>query len=259
MLTTARKYFKKVSTFLSILSLILFIGCIREKPDISKCWFYTFETDFKTDSKNGLTPASFLCLQKDGTYTRDFGIFDFGRWTYIGNRLILTSLRNQTSSLEIKSLKTDEMTIGVEGEIMNFEGQVLPSERTSESPFSLENNQWRIPAAQKENEEALRRRLYSHCRFWEKYFTWALNTHQTYIDVRSTPSPIKIYGNGFTLKKIDDEPGRWKTYFHDEEDCKKANEILENIFTKHEIALAHTDNKYKMFIGAFQQLENILK
>jgi hypothetical protein len=161
--------------------------------------------------------------------------------------------------MHIDILGINEMTAEIDGQKLNFEAQPMPVGDESENPFALENNKWRMPAAKKENEDALRSRLRNHCRFWEVYFTWALNTKRETIDVRSTPSPIKIYGNGFTLKTLEDEPDRWKSYFYDEEDCRKGNEILKSILDRHEIALAHTDNKYKMFIGAFQQLENTLK
>jgi hypothetical protein len=242
-----------------LLSSLCLSSCFQYKPDIAKCWFYTFESGFKATSESGLTPASFLCLQKDGTYTRDFGVFDYGHWSYKDLKLHLASQRSQSTDLNIQSLGFNEMTVDMDGGKINFDGQVLATAKDPENPFSLENNKWRIPAAQKEDSAALCLRLRNHCRFWEVYFTWALDTKQEIVDVRSTPTPIKIYGNGFALKPVKDEPARWRTYFFDEEDCAKANRILDDAIRNHDIALAHTDNKFKMFIGAFQQLEDVLK
>jgi hypothetical protein len=56
----------------------------------------------------------------------------------------------------------------------------------------------------------------------------------------------------------DDLPPRWKAFFYDDEDCRKANQILTDIFHRQTIAWANTDSKYKMFLGAFQQLEKFL-
>ena len=39
----------------------------------------------------------------------------------------------------------------------------------------------------------------------------------------------------------------------------KAFDILKTSFEINEIGWAHTDNKYKMFLGAFQQLEETIK
>jgi len=248
------------SEFFAFLVLSFFLaGCNPERPTIEKCWFYIYETEFKTHNKSGLTAASFLCLQKDGSYTRDFGVFDFGSWTYNDNKLNLSSRRNQSISLEMLSLKSDELAAVMDGEKINFDGRPLPSDKSSENPFSLENNLWRIPAAKSENDDAIRQRLRAHCRFWELYFTWGLNMGLPTLDVRSTPTLFKIYGNGVTLKTLDEEPARWKSYFYDDDDSQKAYDILKRIFEKQEIALAHTANKYKMFIGAFQQLELALK
>jgi hypothetical protein len=120
------------------------------------------------------------------------------------------------------------------------------------------NNQWRIPATAKESDQEIRKRLFNHCQFWESYFTWALKNDISTVDVRSTPTLIKIYGNGFTLKPFAELPPIWKSYFFDAQDCEKANDMITDIFQKKNIAWAHTDNKYKMFISAFQQLKIFL-
>lgn len=232
---------------------------MQQKPTVAKCWFYTYQTDFNSKNDNGLTGASFLSIRSDGSYTRDFGTFDYGHWVLKDSVISLMSQRNQNENLKIISLSSDEMAVDINNQKINLEGQTTPPGKSSEDPFSIANNTWRIPASQKENEQALRKRLSDHCRFWETYFTWALKTNQETVDVRSTPTLIKIYGNGFTLKPLSDQPGRWKSYFFDEEDCQKAYDIMENIVSNDHITISHTDNKYKMFIGIFQQLETALQ
>jgi hypothetical protein len=142
--------------------------------------------------------------------------------------------------------------------VANFESQPLPSQ-SAEDPFSRENNRWRIPALRKETDMEIRDRLRNHCQFWEVYFNWALKYELRTVDVRSTPTLIKIYGNGFTLKPFEALPAQWRSYFFDDEDCKKANQQIKDLFENRTIAWAHTDNKYKMFIGTFQQMEQYLK
>ena len=102
-------------------------------------------------------------------------------------------------------------------------------------------------------------RLVNHCKFWEAWFTWALKNKLANIDVRSTASPIKIYGNGFTLKPLKELPRRWINVFYDEQDCIKANAIIEKIIRTKDITWVQTDHKFKMFISAFQQLQVFLK
>lgn len=56
-----------------------------------------------------------------------------------------------------------------------------------------------------------------------------------------------------------DLPVEWRSYFYDSTDCLFANRMIEDVFTKQNIAWPETDSKYKMFIGAFEQLESFLK
>ncbi|MES1218052.1 MAG: hypothetical protein ABUT20_21275 [Bacteroidota bacterium] len=141
----------------------------------------------------------------------------------------------------------------------NFERQPGSFKTTPKDPFSKENNLWRIAAGKKETDQEIKNRLFNHFTFWETYFTWALDDRLETIDVRSTPTLIKIYGNGFALKPFSDLPGKWKSYFFDDEDCLKANNMVKELFDKNEIAMPRTENRYKMFISAFQQLQQKIK
>ena len=148
--------------------------------------------------------------------------------------------------------------VSADGSVYNFESQQGSSSAPNQNPFSVVNNAWRIKAKKKESDSEIKYRLLNHFKFWEVYFTWALNNQIESIDVRSMPTPIKIYGNGFTLKPFETLPDAWKSYFFDEEDCRKANEKINFLFQHENIAWAHTDNKYKMFISAFQQMQQKL-
>ncbi len=102
-------------------------------------------------------------------------------------------------------------------------------------------------------------RLRNHFRFNEIYLKWALDNHFTTLDVGSTPSLLKVYSNGFALRNYEELPAAWRSYFYDEEDCKKANEIIKDLFDNHDIAWAKTDNRFIMFVSAYQQLQQLLK
>jgi len=72
--------------------------------------------------------------------------------------------------------------------------------------------------------------------------------------VRSTllRSKSMAMASGLTLPRSARE---WRSYFFDAEDCQKANDMIKEIFD-HQTSLGHTDSKYKMFLSAFQQMEN---
>ncbi len=250
-------------TKLSLLALytiviLSFSSCNSTNP--AKIWFYTHSLGNIDNTNSSLTPASFLYLQKDGSYTKDFGGFEYGHWVKKEDRLLLKNAENKTTTIKIKYAGAKDMQLVMDrGVIANFEAQ--PSSFTSNQvdPFTLVNNKWRLHATHKESEEEIRKRLRNHCQFWEAYFAWALDYQIDYIDVRSTPTPIRIYGNGFGLKPFNELPEAWRSYFFDVEDCKIANNLLHEVFNFHEISWAHTDNKYKMFLSAFQQLQQFLK
>jgi hypothetical protein len=242
------------------ITLLSLNGCLIPHDPLPALWFYTFSGGHSEDRDDLLTPASFLEIRADGSFTSDLGSFEYGRWSRKDQQLSLTNQEHKTLTFSLNSINHQEMQLATrKGIPLNFDSQPLPPARAAEDPFCIDNNRWRLPPARKESDPAIRNRLFNHCQFWETYFTWALNNNITTVDVRSTPTPIKIYGNGFTLKPFDELPAVWKSYFFDEEDCRKANEIIEDIFLHKNIAWAHTDNKYKMFIGAFQQLEKYLR
>ena len=237
-----------------LLSLNACTGILKHNTGV---WFYTF-TKGALSSEYSLTPASFLCLDPDKTYTMDFGKFEYGKWMRNGDTLILNTVTGNTEVFVINN-KGKDMELSPEpGVLCDFELQPYSFDKNVPAPFSLQDNQWRIKATRKETPAAIRARLVNHCRFWKDYFTWALNNNIASVDVRSIPTPVKIYGNGFALKNMEDLPAGWKNYFFDSADCEAANNMIAYVFAHNDIAWAHTDNKYKMFTGAFEQLQQML-
>jgi hypothetical protein len=226
----------------------------------SGIWFYTYTSGPKDNDGAALNPSNFIVLKDDGQYSMDFGKFSYGKWVYSGDQLLLTDQQNQKSALRVNYLTRKDMQIGpAAGPLDNFERQPASTGDENENPFSLTNNRWRIRAAAKETDQQLRERLANHFQFWERYFNWALRHKIDYIDVRSTPTAVKIYGNGFTLKPLKELPNRWINCFFDQDDCIRANEIISKAFTSGQIAWPHSDNRFVMFIGAFQQLGQVIK
>jgi len=107
--------------------------------------------------------------------------------------------------LVLNGVNAKDLQLTIDKRTCNFESLPLSANET-EDPFSGYNNKWRQPATHKESDGEIRARLYNHCQFWETYFTWALKNELQTVDVRSTPTAIKIYGNGFTLKLFEDLP-----------------------------------------------------
>ncbi|HET6254990.1 MAG TPA: hypothetical protein VFE32_12995 [Puia sp.] len=235
-------------------------GCSLLVNPLPKIWFYTYGTGTPNGKDSLLSPASFLELRPDGSYTRDFGAFESGTWLKKDHQLILTSHDHQKTSYALTLPSAGEMQLTLTGGyVANFESRAIPSLKDKQDPFSVFNNRWRIHATHKESDAEIRQRLFNHCQFWEAYFRWALDKSLTSVDVRSTPTPIKIYGNGFTLKPTEDLPAEWVSCFYDADDCRKASDMIKDIFEHKTIAWAQTDNKFKMFLSAFQQIQGFLR
>jgi hypothetical protein len=223
---------------------ILLAGCRSKRSTLGNLWFYTHTSGISSSNELGVSPASFLDLQPDGHYTRDFGTFDLGTWDKKENQLVLTSSNGNSFTFPIRQLKSNELQLeSAKGTLINFEKQPANFKNADENPFSRDNNEWRIKAMHKESDAEIRSRLKNHFRFHEVYITWALESQFTSLDVRSTPSLIKIYGNGFAMKKIEDLPDAWRSYFFDAEDCRKANEIVTDIFKNQNISWTHIKQK----------------
>jgi len=249
---------KKIFLLFSLATFLVQCDSFQKRKKIDQLWFYSYSSN-AGDPDNSITPANFLSLLPDGSYTRDFGKFEEGSWEEKNSTLYLKS-KTAIIDFPVKSFSANELLlVSKKGSVLHFESIARNFSSLADDPFSLANNQWQITATKKENEQEIRSRLKNHFRFYELYFEWALNNHFQSIDVNSTPSLIKIYGNGFELKRLENLPSVWKNYFFDEDDCSKANEIIKDIFDRHEISWPTTENKFKMFISAFQQLQQQLK
>jgi len=138
---------KKPLLLLCLAIILLFVlGCHLPSNSILHLWFYTYGEGSSGDSL--LTPASFPECQKDGSYTRDFGHFEYGAWRLEDQKLYLTDHQHHTTvyALDLSKPKEMQMTIK-DGYKAIFERQPLPDQKEGKDPFSLENNRWRLPTA----------------------------------------------------------------------------------------------------------------
>ena len=248
---------KATFTITILLAIICLVSCNPFEKDLSGTWFYSpAEQRSKNDSL--LTATSFLHLKSNGSYESDLGHYDYGTWVQEGDELVLTNTKGKTRHLRIQKQGRQELKLFAnENRVVAFDK--YPAATANNNPFSPDNNRWRLPTTHPETDAELRARLYNHCQFWETYFAWALETEVDGLNVRSTPTPLKIYGNGFGLKKYEELPTAWRQYFYDTTDCHKADSMIKDIFRKRNIKWPEKEVTYKKFISAFQQLQEQLK
>lgn len=240
-----------------LLIIISLTACNPFEKDLSGAWFYA-PSEQRSKNDTLLTTTSFLHLEDNGTYESDLGRYDYGHWTQEADELVLTNRNGRTIRLPIQKQDGRELKLFANANrVVSFDKYPVASDK--HNPFARSNNQWRIPATHPESDAELKARLHNHCQFWEMYFAWALEKEVDGLDVTSTPTPLKMYGNGFGLKKYEDLPLAWKGYFYDTADCRKADRMIKDIFRKRNIKWPETEVTYEKFISAFQQLQVQLK
>lgn len=249
----------------SIPLLVMFFSCTPTSEKLNRVWFYiSTETVPKNKSAKGKIPADlnslcFLNLQPNGKYTAYLSDFEYGRWVVNEeNELILENNHKQQRILPIQKLDKEEFVFTVEDRQYHFEG-FQNSFTHQDDPFSKENNWWRIKADHKETDKEITERLKNHFRFWEKYFSWALKTEKEILNVRSLPSPLKLYSNGFVVIPYQDQSPKWAANFYDSTDSRIAYEKVNYLFVHGDIDWPTTNNRFKLFISAFQQLQKKIK
>jgi len=85
--------------------------------------------------------------------------------------------------------------------------------------------------------------------------TGGFKTDIDYLDVRSTPSLLKMYGNGFQLQYYENLYPEWKNLFYDTADCRISYENVYYKMYQKNINWPKTKNRFERFVSAFQQLQ----
>jgi hypothetical protein len=247
---------------------IVFISCkADEKSSLEKVWFYDDELTKQEQLENvykyggtmeyGFGAASFMNLQQDGKFTSYFSAFDYGDWKLQDSMLILTNHNKGRLLLEVKRMDPKHMICVNRSnhKVYRFNGFKNEIASDAENPFSIKNNLWRVKANHNESDAELAARLKNHFKWWEKYFSWGLNNKFKVLDIRSTPSVLDMYANGFQLKYYDYQFPEWKNIFYDTTNCWRAYEMVYYLMYKKDINWPKTENRFEGFVSAFKQLQ----
>jgi hypothetical protein len=240
--------------YVLLLAAVALLSCESQQEKLARLWFYTHQTTAAGKHDLQFPPSSFVWLQNDGTFTRDFGEFQHGKWEFADGRLQLYSGDRLVSAYMAAADGNNLRLTAPDGMNGYFEAQPIKAGKADANPFALSNNRWRIKADEKESDAQLIARLQNHLIFWEAYFTWAFENELHSLDVRTLPTPIKMFSNGFTVKSREQLDENWTKLFYDSTDCLRARDLLEEHIKRTSITFPRTDHKFKMFVGVFQQL-----
>jgi hypothetical protein len=254
--------------FLLFASSIFLAGCQPGNTPLAGTWIYSNEVifregknyteKFKLDEDARLSSANFLYLRPDSQYTANIDSFESGRWFIRENQLILLNTERKSRELIIQKLTANELVCTPRNKRVVYGFNAYPSHFSSEieNPFSKVNNAWRLRALHKESDRELATRLQQHFRFWEKYMEWGYKEKLNELDVRNTPSLLKIYGNGFQLEYYENLLPEWKQVFYDTTDCRIAYEMLYYKMYEKAVKWSKDESKFKTLANAFVQLQS---
>lgn len=235
-------------------------ACHPHRKFSSPLWFYHPAARVLSRWDTVLNRTSFLDLEPDGRFTRDFDRFEYGKWTLLGDRLFLTAQDSLPYVYHVVVNDEKELRIRISAQkIAHFEPQPPPSSDSIKNPFSLSNNRWRIPATRGETVTEIRQRLLNHLHFWETYFQWWDDNNTGELDVTDIPTPLKIHGNGFGLLRYNYLSTKWRSCFFSDEDCHTADSLIKGVFKRTDIKWPDNNDDGKKFIGGIQQLEAALR
>ena len=138
-----------LSLTMTICLIFFLAGCFhfRNSNNLAGLWFYTFSSDLMPHRNDSLTtagttppeltPANFLELRPDGSYTRDFGKFEYGSWGLKNHRLSLTNQAHETSGYAVQFAGGQDMQMTVnKGVEAHFESNAMPGSAPLSVPAS---------------------------------------------------------------------------------------------------------------------------
>ena len=106
----------KILSFLLVALMVAQTGCLPKRMKVDQLWFYSYSSN-QNETENSITPANFLSLQPDGSYTRDFGKFEEGTWEEKNSTLYLKS-KTGVIEFPIKSLSNDLQLVSSKGTVL---------------------------------------------------------------------------------------------------------------------------------------------
>ena len=201
--------------------------------------------------------GNFIDLQADGTYSSYLAAYETGKWFFKDQMLILVNRKKDMLELQVNKVDDNELicTNKLKRTIYRFKG--LPNSYVSkaENPFSIINNLWRIKPVRRETDSELRKRMKNHFTYWKQYFAMGQKNKIEVLDIGSTPSLFKLYGNGIQLEYYENLFPEWKNCFYDSVDCRMAYENVYYKMYQKKIKWPDTEDRFERFVAAFSQLE----
>ncbi len=203
-----------------------------------------------------MNDAVFVDFFRDGTYIMQFNHFEYGEYELQDSIIRLHNNQDKTWELTYREGdKKGQMKFSIFKEdraLKYFSMKRIENSTSSDYPFLLENNEWRMKATSDETTNEIIDRLQNHLQYLEDYIEWC-NEEKLKIRFHNLPSPIKVAGNGFRMKNYA-ATSKWCNIFQEESNCKESFDLLNKYFRSNKFRWSEHKNQSKRLMNGLAQI-----
>lgn len=161
-----------------------------------------------------------------------------GTWAYDDDKktIRLQYADGKTGLYKIKAVKSTELRLvntGIKSETeLKFISGGVNYKHTSDDPYHVTNNTWRIAPAKAETEDEIKARLKGWLMFHILFYRDAILKEVKQVSFYGFPTCVKWYGGGVVMRKQDELPQNWIDCFYNKQQALRAYTLIDNVFKK---------------------------
>lgn len=213
----------------------------------------------------------FLNLQQDSTFTSNItGQFDFGTYKAISSTGIVKFKSHNGSVYNYRLRLGDHPGRGVIYDSITLPGNLHSREaieyqcsvhkyeygNLEDNPFSVKNNQWRIPAKSSESDSLLKVRMANHIDYWIAFLKTADALELKELDMRNISTPFHFYATGLTISKVEKWPASFLSLFYHKKEAQRAYDMTVDAI--YSIQYEKNEDAYLQGIDLFTKIKQAL-
>lgn len=187
----------------------------------------------------GMLPVRSFYLSTDSTYIRNpRNLLEYGRWRFDDATKIIVLQRSsgEKTQYKIGGLAAKELVVVKKGESNDAKLQFVSCGKrysnSSNDPYHISNNLWRVAPKKAETDAAIKQRLKNFVRFHILFYKDNLAKDEKTISFYGFPTCVKWYAGGIFILKERDLPNNWIQCFYNKEQAQKARLMMEEVVNK---------------------------
>lgn len=206
-------------------------------------------------------PVRSLSMFNDHSVVKNIrNYMETGKWTYSDADKTITFQYNGGSKdiYKIRALAADELRLTNTGigsaTVLEYVADGKVHRNPDTDPFSIANNQWRIPPPAAETDAAIRERVKGYLHFFILYYRDAIARRASVVSFYGFPSCLKWYAGGIYLQTDEDLLKGWNKIFYNAAQAKKGKDIVSGLLDKKYTWPNGNQNWIKKNLSVLEQL-----